>query len=250
MADPPQAPDKSGSRIREMFTQIADCYDFMNHFLSLGTDVYWRHRAVRFWAPAVSGPVLDVCTGTGDVALALWKRHGGEREVWGTDFTHAMVRLAARKAKRRAHLADRWQSTLPRFLTADTLQLPFADDSFALVCVAFGIRNVEATEAALREMTRVCRPGGCVGVLEFAVPTWPVWRQVYLAYFRHVLPRLGQWLARNRSQAYHYLPSSVAVYPQREEFCRLMQSAGLTRVCFRSLTGGVAVMYRGEKPPA
>ncbi|RMG40835.1 MAG: ubiquinone/menaquinone biosynthesis methyltransferase [Planctomycetota bacterium] len=233
-----------------MFSQIADRYDFMNHFLSLGTDVYWRARAVRFWQPRVSGPALDVCTGTGDVALALWRHDRGGRQVWGTDFTHPMVRLAARKARRRTRQAERWRRPLPIFLTADTLRLPFPDDAFALVCVAFGIRNVEATEAALAEMTRVCRPGGCVGVLEFAVPTWPPWKQIYLAYFRHVLPRLGQLLARNRSQAYHYLPSSVAVYPQREDFCRLMESAGLTNVRFRPLTGGVAVMYRGEKPSA
>jgi demethylmenaquinone methyltransferase/2-methoxy-6-polyprenyl-1,4-benzoquinol methylase len=134
------------------------------------------------------------------------------------------------------------------FLEADTLRLPFPDESFQVVTVAFGLRNVCDTDRGLREMARVCRPGGQVAVLEFSTPTfWPI-RQVYLSYFRHVLPRIGQAVARNGQAAYNYLPQSVGEFPQGEALAeRMTQAAGLHDVQFHPFTFGIATLYIGTK---
>jgi demethylmenaquinone methyltransferase/2-methoxy-6-polyprenyl-1,4-benzoquinol methylase len=189
--------DKSSRRVRSMFAQIAGRYDFLNHLLSGGTDIYWRWRTARA-ARAASGPVLDVCTGTGDLAFAFRRRLGSDVPIVGTDFTHEMLVLAARKDQQ----ASGKQQSPVMFLEADAEALPFADESFGLVSVAFGLRNVANTEQGLREMIRVCRTGGDVIVLEFSRPNVPVLGGLYGWYFRRVLPRIGQMLARNKQSAY------------------------------------------------
>lgn len=230
--------DKSGRRVRAMFAEIARRYDFLNHLLSAGTDLYWRRRTVRA-AGDVAGPVLDVCTGTGDLAFALRKRLGSQVQVIGTDFTREMLVIAARKdERRRAGVA---------FLEADAQALPFADDTFGLVAVAFGLRNVTDTVSGLSEMVRVCRPGGEVFVLEFSRPTAPVLGGLYGWYFRNVLPRVGQLLARNRQSAYAYLPQSVGEFPSGRALAELMGSCGLSEVRVTPMTFGVATLYRGRK---
>ncbi|HUQ71173.1 MAG TPA: class I SAM-dependent methyltransferase, partial [Planctomycetaceae bacterium] len=152
--------DKSGERVRQMFGEISGRYDFLNHFLSGGTDVYWRWWTVRKCAPEGDAPILDVCTGTGDLAIAYWKRGHGRIEVIGTDFTPEMLRIAEQKRDRQQ--SDKTASAPLVFLEADTQHLPFDDDRFQIVSVAFGLRNVSDTLAGLREMTRVCQPGGRV----------------------------------------------------------------------------------------
>ncbi len=230
--------DKSGARIRRMFGEIAGRYDFMNHFLSAGTDIYWRARAVRLAAPAGSAPILDVCTGTGDLAFA-WRKAADDRTaVIGTDFTHPMLRLADRKR----------QDRRVTFLEADTLALPFRDNLFQIVSVAFGLRNIASTIGGLEEMTRVCLPGGRVVVLEFSVPDGRLLSRAYLWYFRHVLPVLGQMLVRNRQAAYEYLPQSVSEFPSGDALTAIMEEAGLERTSWTPLTGGVAMLYIGHKP--
>lgn len=236
--------DKSERRIRRMFGEISGRYDFLNHFLSGGTDVYWRWRAVRVTRLEADAPILDVCTGTGDLALAYWKRAGGAIPVLATDFTHEMLEIANRKARRSARSTQQ----LPTFLEADTQQLPFADGLFQAVSVAFGLRNVTDTRAGVREMVRVCRPGGQVLILEFSMPQNRAFGALYRWYFRHVLPRIGQLLARNQQAAYNYLPQSVAEFPQGAELGRLLEECGLREVTWTPLTFGIATLYSGFKP--
>lgn len=233
--------DKSAARVRRMFGQIAERYDRMNHLLSLQVDRYWRWRTVRRVPPRGDAPVLDVCTGTGDLAFAYRRRAAREVEVVGTDFCHEMLQVALRRHARS-------KPTAPLFFAeADTQALPFPDDTFQLVSVAFGLRNVSDTDRGLREMTRVCQVGGSVAVLEFSWPARTPFRQIYAWYFRRVLPRVGQWLARNDQDAYSYLPESVGEFPSGAELAARMEQAGLEDVRFYPLTFGVATLYVGIK---
>lgn len=233
--------DKSEQRVRKMFGEIAGRYDFLNHLLSGGTDYYWRWRTVRAVPPNGSAPVLDICTGTGDLAFAYWKKGNGKVRVVGADFTHEMLTLA---------LTKRPAESAIQFVEADAQKLPFADDQFQIVSVAFGLRNVTDTRRGLSEMLRVCAPGGKVVVLEFAMPGNPILRGIYGWYFRNVLPKIGQLLARNRQAAYNYLPASVSEFPHGETLADVMRECGLGPVEWRPLTFGVAALYVGTKPAA
>ena len=224
-----------------MFGQIARRYDFLNHFLSAGIDVYWRSKTARAVNPERAGPILDVCTGTGDLAIALRKRLGAKRSIVGTDFTHEMLVLAKRKVERIA-------GEEIVLLESDAQALPFADQQFAAVTVAFGLRNVTDTHLGLREMIRVCQPGGEVFVLEFSQPEAPLFGSVYRWYFRNVLPRIGQLLARNRQSAYEYLPESVGEFPSGRALVAIMEECDLANVSHTPMTLGIATLYRGQKP--
>jgi demethylmenaquinone methyltransferase/2-methoxy-6-polyprenyl-1,4-benzoquinol methylase len=234
--------DKSGPRVRRMFGEIAGKYDFLNHLLSLNIDRYWRWRTVRTVAPKSGDRILDVCTGTGDLALAYHKATKGEAEIVGADFCHEMLALGHQKGMK-ARAGDRLT-----FIEADAQSLPFPSDRFNIVTVAFGLRNVADTDAGLAEMTRVCSPGGHVAVLEFSSPEWQPFKGIYSWYFRNVLPRIGQMLARNAESAYSYLPESVGEFPQGEALAERMRRVGLTEVSYRPLTLGVATLYVGKKP--
>jgi demethylmenaquinone methyltransferase/2-methoxy-6-polyprenyl-1,4-benzoquinol methylase len=239
----PDKVDKSEARIRRMFGEISPRYDFLNHLLSGGTDYYWRWRTIRLAPPRGTAPILDVCTGTGDLALAYRKKTGGRMPVIGTDFTHEMLVLADAKSAARRAAGD----TPFVFLEADTQQLPFASDQFQIVCVAFGLRNVTDTRRGLREMVRVCQPGGRVVVLEFSMPGNRLLRWAYAWYFRNILPRIGQLLGRNRQQAYDYLPASVSEFPYGQALADVMAGCGLRTVTWKPLTFGIATLYIGEK---
>lgn len=232
--------DKSSDRVKRMFSAIASKYDLMNHLLSCNIDKSWRRAVVKTLPPLSSQPILDVCTGTGDLAIAYWHAAHGSAPVTGTDFCADMLSFAEKKK-------EQLQAKNLTFLEADTLRLPFPDNHFQLVTVAFGLRNVEDTQGGLREMLRVCRPGGHVGILEFSKPTaWPL-SAIYQAYFRHVLPKIGQWMARNEESAYAYLPASVAEFPSGEELANLMRDVGFHAVHYRPLTLGIATLYIGTK---
>jgi demethylmenaquinone methyltransferase / 2-methoxy-6-polyprenyl-1,4-benzoquinol methylase len=237
----PQRVDKSGARVQTMFGEIAARYDFLNHLLSLGIDKYWRWRTVRTVPASGTAPVLDLCTGTGDLALAYYRAAGGQAPIVGADFCHPMLVVGEQKRSRAG--IDQGLT----FVEADAQQLPFASDLFQIVSVAFGLRNVSDTDRALSEMVRVCRPGGRVAVLEFSMPTWQPFKAVYGWYFRRVLPRIGQFLARNRQGAYNYLPESVGEFPSGEALAARMRDAGLSQVRRLSLTLGVATLYVGVK---
>lgn len=223
-----------------MFGEIAPRYDLLNHLLSAGIDRRWRTKTVRRVPAEGTAPILDLCTGTGDLALAYARATGGRVPIFGADFCHEMLTRADVKAQR--------DSVTPlSFVEADAQRLPFADKTFQLVTVAFGLRNVTDTDRGLAEMTRVCRPGGRVAVLEFSLPEQPLLRSVYGWYFRRVLPRIGQLLARNRQSAYNYLPESVQEFPSGEALAERMRASGLSRVEFERLTFGVATLYVGTK---
>lgn len=242
---PPRV-DKSEERIRRMFGEISPRYDFLNHFLSGGTDWYWRWRTVRRAAPQGNSPILDLCTGTGDLALAYWKKAGGRLPVVGADFTREMLEIADRKAAE-PQATGKAAGVPLVFLQADAQRLPFADDTFQIVSVAFGLRNVTDTVRGLKEMVRVCRTGGRVVVLEFSLPGNRLLRALYTWYFRNVLPRLGQFISRNSQEAYHYLPQSVGEFPYGAKLAALMRDCGLKTVDYIPLTFGVATLYIGEK---
>lgn len=254
--------DKSSHRIRQMFGEIAGRYDLLNRLLSCGIDRSWRRRTVRLAPPTDDGPILDVCTGTADLALAYWRAGRGRVPIVGTDFCLPMLEIGRRKCQRVVgqvvNLPGSSEPGMARcqpapqaitLLEADTLRLPFLDNIFQIVCVAFGLRNVADLDAGLREMTRVCRPGGRVAILEFSTPTlWPL-GTLYGWYFQHVLPRVGQALARNSQAAYNYLPQSVRRFPQAESLAERMRAAGLCETEHHRFTFGIATLYLGTKPP-
>ncbi|HEY2826691.1 MAG TPA: ubiquinone/menaquinone biosynthesis methyltransferase, partial [Pirellulales bacterium] len=156
--------DKSEIRVRRMFAEIAPRYDFLNHLLSFGVDRYWRWQTVRRVPPQGAAPLLDLCTGTGDLALAYAQRMPADGRIIGADFCHEMLDIGRKKGDRVG------QESRVIFVEADAQRLPFADNQFQIVCVAFGLRNITDTDRGLREMARVCRPGGRVAVLEFSMP--------------------------------------------------------------------------------
>jgi demethylmenaquinone methyltransferase/2-methoxy-6-polyprenyl-1,4-benzoquinol methylase len=233
--------DKSPERVRRMFGQIAGRYDVLNHLLSLGIDHYWRWRTVRCVRPEGTLPILDVCTGTGDLALAFDRAAGRQLNIVAADFCHEMLEIGRQKSTQ-AGANERIT-----FLEADTQSLPLPSNAFQIVSVAFGLRNVSDADRGLAEMTRVAAPGGRVAVLEFSSPAWQPFRAIYGWYFRNVLPRIGQFLARNSSAAYEYLPESVGQFTQGEALADRMRAAGLVNVRCYPLTLGVATLYVGRK---
>jgi demethylmenaquinone methyltransferase/2-methoxy-6-polyprenyl-1,4-benzoquinol methylase len=237
----PAAVDKSPERVRRMFGQIAGRYDFLNHLLSLGVDRYWRWRTVRRVPPRGELPILDVCTGTGDLALAYDRAARGAVNIVAADFCHEMLEIGRRKSAK-AGAAGRIT-----FLEADAQRLPLPSNEFQIVSVAFGLRNVADTDRGLAEMVRVAAPGGRVAVLEFSSPTWQPFKSIYGWYFRRVLPRIGQLVSRNASAAYEYLPQSVGEFPQGEALAERMRTAGLVEVRCYPLTLGIATLYVGAK---
>ncbi|HVJ87566.1 MAG TPA: bifunctional demethylmenaquinone methyltransferase/2-methoxy-6-polyprenyl-1,4-benzoquinol methylase UbiE [Caulifigura sp.] len=241
------AVDKSGDRIKRMFGGIAPRYDLLNHTLSGGVDTYWRARTVRLVKPEGTEPILDLCTGTGDLAFAYAKAGRLAVPIVGADFTPEMIDRANQKLKR-AEAAGKVPGGLMQFQVADAQELPFENDRFQIVSVAFGLRNVADTMRGLREMTRVCRPGGRVAVLEFSKPQSKAFNAVYQAYFRTVLPRVGQIVSGSRDLAYEYLPQSVAEFPCGRELAGMMEQTGLESVQFKPLTFGIATLYWGRKP--
>lgn len=234
--------DKSNQRVRSMFASIARRYDLMNHVLSMNVDRYWRSRTVRELDLTPGVPILDVCTGTGDLAFALAKKVEGKANVVGADFCRPMLELAEKKK------ATHSFSGSTTFVEADAQSLPFPSDAFQAVTVAFGLRNVADTDRGLAEMTRVCRPGGSVVVLEFSMPTMQPLKGMYAWYFTSVLPRVGRTLANDPSRAYEYLPESVSQFPSGEALAERMRSAGLIDVKVTPMTFGIASIYRGTKP--
>jgi demethylmenaquinone methyltransferase/2-methoxy-6-polyprenyl-1,4-benzoquinol methylase len=229
--------DKSPLKIRAMFDQISPRYDFLNHLLSLNSDVLWRRRAAALCEGAKK--VLDVCSGTGDMAIEIHRRWGAE--VVGSDFSYRMLEIGRLKAARKS-ISDR-----VRFQQADTLRLPYRDGTFDASTVAFGIRNVADPSRGIQEMARVVRTGGRVVILEFTLPGNALLRKGYLMYFGNVLPRVGRMIARSEIDAYKYLPDSVARWPQPEELQAMMERAGLRDVTFDLVFGGVAAIHTGLK---
>jgi demethylmenaquinone methyltransferase/2-methoxy-6-polyprenyl-1,4-benzoquinol methylase len=225
-----------------MFASIARRYDFLNHFLSLNIDRSWRRFTTQAVPPQPGVPVLDCCTGTADLALAYDRAAQGLAPVVAADFCPEMLDLGRRKIQRQG--AD----ARVLLIEGDAQRLPVAADTFGVVCVAFGLRNVHDTTRGIDEMIRAARPGGRVAILEFSKPRGRILGRLYLAFFRHVLPRVGQALAPNDDQAYHYLPRTVLEFPDGQEMLELLASRGLADLTMHPLTLGVATLYVGTKP--
>jgi demethylmenaquinone methyltransferase/2-methoxy-6-polyprenyl-1,4-benzoquinol methylase len=228
--------DSRSEYVGRMFGAIADHYDLMNRIMTLGRDIRWRQQAADVARIGPGSEVLDVATGTGDLAFELAARVRPSGLVVGIDFAMAMLRQAERKAAGR---------DLPvTFMTGDALQLPFEANTFDAATCAFGLRNVDNRQRALHEMTRVTRDGGRVVILELTPPRNTLTRH----YMDDVVPRLGQILARAR-EAYTYLPQSVQEFPGPPELGHMMQSAGLEHVTYRLLNFGTVALHWGTKPP-
>lgn len=231
--------EKSAESVRRMFASIAHRYDFLNRLLSLSIDRRWRRftrkRLSRLLPP--SPYILDLCTGTGDLALEL----SGLGRVAACDFCRPMLTRAAEK--------NRGAARPVFFVEGDALRLPFSDDAFDAVSIAFGLRNFEDYRAGLAETLRVLKPSGTLAVLEFSLPTVPVFRQAYRFYFTRVLPRIGAWLS-GAEGPYSYLPQSVQEFPEPPELVREMTRVGYAEVRRSSLTGGVATLYLAGKQGA
>jgi demethylmenaquinone methyltransferase/2-methoxy-6-polyprenyl-1,4-benzoquinol methylase len=228
--------------IEQMFDAVAPRYDLLNRVLSLGIDRYWRTRAVRLLADEQPARVLDVATGTADLAVKA-ERMLHPREVVGVDLSAEMLQYGREKI-------DRLGLT-PRIslVQGDAEDLPFPDDTFDAALVAFGVRNFEDLEAGLRDIHRILRPGAALVVLEFSRPrAFPI-KQLYAWYSRHVLPRIGGVLSPEQS-AYEYLPNSVAEFPDGPDFLDRMGRSGFADLLWEPLTFGIASLYRGVVPPS
>lgn len=237
----------ASQKVREMFTEIAPSYDLLNHLLSMQIDRVWRARVARRFRFILAQPdalVLDLCCGTGDLALAL--RKSGKARIIGADFAHTMLtRARAKSIIGGSHTGMPGPPPLPLF-EADALRLPFADASFDLVTTAFGFRNLANYEAGLREIQRVLKPGGTVAILEFTEPPSGVIGNLYRWYFRSVLPRIGGMLSGDRA-AYTYLPKSVSRFFRPEQLARLMSTVGYRSVDYRVWTLGTVALHAGVK---
>ncbi len=233
-----QVPEgEKSARVREVFKSVAPSYDVMNDLMSGGMHRLWKRFTVDLANVKPGEKVLDVASGSGDLALAFAKLVGAQGQVWQTDINEAMLKVGRDRLINTGHM-------LPNAL-CDAEKLPFASDSFDLVTVAFGLRNMTHKDIALAEMARVLKPGGRLLVLEFS-KVHPTLSKVYDAYSFNVLPLLGKYVARDEA-SYRYLAESIRMHPDQVTLKGLMETAGLKRVEFFNLTGGVVALHRGVK---
>jgi len=228
-----------GEKIQQMFGAIAPRYDFLNRLLSFGIDRRWRTKAVRLLKYREGSRILDVATGTGDVALEIARSTPASVKITGADFCVEMVELGEEKVSASPYAAR------IDFKVAPCEDLPFADNTFDSITIAFGIRNVVDRKLGLAEMWRVLCPGGRMIILEFSTPRSTFFRQIYYFYFRRLLPVVGGLFSRYN--AYKYLPDSVLEFPSHEEFTRMIHEAGFRNIHIKELTFGIATIYIGEK---
>lgn len=236
----PRLPDAAAhtAAIRRMFAAIAPRYDFLNRLLSFRRDVAWRRAAAAEVALSSRATVLDLCTGTADLALEVASRHPVARTIVGVDLCEPMLRLGQQKATGREPRV--------RLAAAAAEALPFRAATFDAVLVAFGIRNVTDRATALREMRRVLRPGGRAVILEFFRPHGTLFATLYRFYSQALLPRIGGWISGN-PEAYAYLPASVDAFPEPAAFAEAMRAAGFGGVRWRALTGGIVCIHVGVR---
>ncbi len=226
------------TEVAEMFDRISANYDFLNHFLSLGIDKRWRLAVIKSLRPLEPQRVLDVATGTGDLAIQVHKSLRA-KEIIGVDISPKMLEIGQKKIERRGIKNIRLEP-------GDSEDLRFESDYFDATTVAFGVRNFETPIKGLREMYRVLRPGGRIAVLEFSKPRSKIFGSIYSFYFKYVLPKLGRLLSKDK-RAYSYLQESVSVFPDYNRFTDMMEDAGFNQCTYRSLTFGICCLYTGEK---
>jgi len=237
----------ASQKVREMFTQIAPRYDLLNHLLSFQLDRLWRARAAGQLRKILNRPdaiVLDLCCGTGDLAFALSRE--GKARILGADFAHTMLVRARGKGSSLSNSTSAAAANPIPFFEADALRLPFVDASFDLVTSAFGFRNLANYEAGLREIHRVLKPGGTIGILEFTEPPEGFLGDLYRWYFTKMLPGIG-WLISGHQSAYTYLPKSVSRFFRPEEFASLLSQVGFQSPGFRVWTFATVALHTAAK---
>jgi demethylmenaquinone methyltransferase/2-methoxy-6-polyprenyl-1,4-benzoquinol methylase len=225
-------------KVRTMFNSIANHYDFLNHFLSFGIDIYWRNKVLQIIKQENPQSILDIATGTGD--LAILARKANPSRIVGIDISESMLNVGKEKIKKRN------LSQLIQVQLADSENLPFNDNEFDLAMVSFGVRNFANLEKGLSEIKRTLKPGGMLIVLEFSHPKSFPMKQLYGFYSRYILPMLGKIVSNNPS-AYTYLPESVAIFPAFADFTNIMDKLGYKQTKYQSLTAGIASIYTGKK---
>lgn len=240
MSEPVKPYSAEGSKrdqVERMFDHISPKYDLLNRLCSLGTDQGWRRKLIRAVGREPVGHLLDVATGTADLAIMATKVAG---QVTGADISAGMLEHGRNKVAK-AELAGKIQ-----LVQADAAELPFPDASFDAVTVAFGVRNFEVLEAGIRGMARVLRPGGRLFVLEFSTPSRPPFKQIFRFYFHRVMPIIGRLVSKDEA-AYTYLPASVDAFPQGKHFVQVLERCGLHDIRSRQLTFGVATLYSARR---
>lgn len=218
--------------VKDAFAGIASRYAVTNHVLSLGVDIFWRRKVAKMISRRIPINILDVATGSGDLALEIQKRCP-KAEVIGSDFCEAMLQQANKRG-------------LNRTVLADACNLPFPENRFDVVTVGFGLRNMADWSEALSEMFRVLSSGGCLVVLDFSLPESVVCRKLYRFYLHKILPVVAGLITGKRS-AYHYLGGTIESFPSGKDMCSLIESSGFNHAKFHSLSGGIATIYSAEK---
>jgi demethylmenaquinone methyltransferase/2-methoxy-6-polyprenyl-1,4-benzoquinol methylase len=230
--------DGKKMQVAQMFNSIAKRYDFLNHFLSAGVDIYWRKKAVKLLAPVKPQQVLDIATGTGDFALETLQLN--PKQIIGIDISEGMLQVGREK------IAKRGLSHLVQLQLGDSENIQFPDNHFDAITVAFGVRNFENLEKGLSEMLRVLKPGGMAVILEFSKPQAFPMKQGYNFYFKHILPVFGKLISKDNA-AYTYLPESVQAFPDGTNFLSIFQRIGFKNTKWHSLTFGISSIYTGTK---
>lgn len=236
---PYHAQGSKKSQVSKMFDNIAPWYDFLNHFLSLGIDISWRKKAIRALQPLKPQIILDVATGTGDLAIEANKQLA-PKQIIGIDISNEMLEVGRNK------LAKRNLSSIIELKTGDSEKILFPDNTFDAVTVAFGVRNFENLEIGLAEMYRVLRPGGMAAILEFSRPTAFPFKQLYNFYFKNFLPVIGRITSKD-PKAYSYLYESVQAFPDGGNFVKLLEKNGYRSCNFKPLTLGICTLYTAQK---
>jgi demethylmenaquinone methyltransferase / 2-methoxy-6-polyprenyl-1,4-benzoquinol methylase len=225
-------------QVAKMFDAISGKYDFLNHFLSLGIDISWRRKAILLLADSKPKMILDVATGTGDFAIEALRVN--PEKIIGVDISEGMLEMGRKKIKTGGY------DSVVELQTGDSENLPFQENKFDAVIVAFGVRNFENLERGLSEMLRVMKPGGRVVVLEFSKPRVFPMKQLYSFYFKYILPKIGKIFSRD-SSAYTYLPESVQAFPDGEDFLSILLKLGYKNATCQSLTFGISSLYTAIK---
>lgn len=231
-------PEKHKEKIRSMFNSIAHRYDFLNHFLSMGIDRLWRKKLVKLASGSKPEHILDVATGTADLAIEFAKTK--PKKITGIDISENMLKIGQEKINKLG------LDQIIVLKQSDAEKLPFSDRSLDLVSVAFGVRNFENLDKGLMEIKRVLRPNGNIAVLEFTMPRYFPVKQLYKFYFHFLLPRIGRWVSKD-SGAYSYLPESVETFPQGKAFTAELTKAGFADPQIYRLTFGIASIYLARK---
>ncbi len=223
----------------KIFNEIASTYDFLNHTLSFGIDIYWRNKILKHLPNKDSINALDLATGTGDVPLTLIK-DARVKKITGIDLSKGMVDIGIQKVKKKGLDKKIF------LMLGDGVQIPAADNTFDLTTISFGIRNFSDPQKSLYDIHRVLKDNGRLMIMEFAIPTNPLIRAVYFFYFRNFLPKIGNLISKHKD-AYTYLNQSVEDFPYGEKFLGMMKNAGFTNLSAMPLTFGIAMLYIGDK---